>query len=157
MFWCCEKCRRRVGRENAIVEARDNKQIWRRRSLSLTWISSCMSCRVFRSWAGSFSPKWDYWKVEVSRAIQQGIMLLRTVWKNRSVQRCFFVHLCLVLIFFFSSREEVSNHCVKWGTDVNFSCKMTANASTGVLDACNYRVSIRKVGLLQIDLRTSRF
>lgn len=44
----------------------------------------------------------------------------------------------------FSTREEVGNHCVKWGKDVNFPCKMTANVSTGVLDTCNYRVSIRK-------------
>lgn len=44
----------------------------------------------------------------------------------------------------YSTREEVGNHRVKWGKDVNFSCKMTANVSTGVLDACNYRVSIRK-------------
>ncbi|KAK2565956.1 Protein FAM102B [Acropora cervicornis] len=44
----------------------------------------------------------------------------------------------------YSTREEVGNHCVKWGKDFNFSCKMTANVSTGVLDACNYRVSIRK-------------
>lgn len=44
----------------------------------------------------------------------------------------------------FSTREEVGNHCVKWGKNVTFPCKMTANVSTGVLDACNYRVSIRK-------------
>lgn len=44
----------------------------------------------------------------------------------------------------FSTREEVGNHCVKWGKDVKFPCKMTANVSTGVLDTCNYRVSIRK-------------
>lgn len=44
----------------------------------------------------------------------------------------------------YSTREEVGNHCVKWGKDFNFSCKMTASVSTGVLDACNYRVSIRK-------------
>ncbi|KAJ7377790.1 hypothetical protein OS493_026357 [Desmophyllum pertusum] len=30
------------------------------------------------------------------------------------------------------------------GKDVTFPCKMTANVSTGVLDTCNYRVSIRK-------------
>ncbi|XP_067057444.1 EEIG family member 2-like isoform X2 [Acropora muricata] len=45
---------------------------------------------------------------------------------------------------YYSTREEVGNHCVKWGKDFNFSCKMTANVSTGVLDACKYRVSIRK-------------
>ncbi|XP_020610437.1 protein FAM102B-like [Orbicella faveolata] len=44
----------------------------------------------------------------------------------------------------FSTREEVGNHCVKWGKDVTFPCKMTANVSTGVLDTCSYRVSIRK-------------
>lgn len=149
MLW---RCRRRVGRKTTIVEVRDNKQTWRRKSLSLTFISSWMSYRVFPLWAGSSSQKWDYWKVEVSRAIQRGIYLLSTVWKSKSVQRPIFVNLCFVLIFFFSSREEVGNHCVKWGKDVTFSCKMTANASTGVLDSCNYRVSIRKVSPLQTSL-----
>lgn len=44
----------------------------------------------------------------------------------------------------YSTREEVGNHCVKWGMFVSFPCKMTASISTGVLDTCNYRVSIRK-------------
>lgn len=101
---------------------------------------------MFHSWAGFFSPKWDYWKVEVSPAIQRGIYLLRTVWTNKAVLQRFFVTLrTLINLSLFSWREEVGNHCVKWGKDFNFSCKMTANVSTGVLDACNYRVSIRKV------------
>ena len=54
---------------------------------------------------------------------------------------------------FFSLREEVGNHCVKWGMFVSFPCKMTASISTGVLDTCNYRVSIRKVGLLHNQIR----
>lgn len=57
----------------------------------------------------------------------------------------FSVNFSFVLMIFSSLREEVGNHCVKWGKDVTFPCKMTANVSTGVLDACNYRVSIRKV------------
>ncbi|XP_070532751.1 early estrogen-induced gene 1 protein-like [Ptychodera flava] len=43
-----------------------------------------------------------------------------------------------------STREEVCNHCVQWNTRFNFLCKMNANASTGILDPCLCRVSIRK-------------
>lgn len=43
-----------------------------------------------------------------------------------------------------SSREEVCNHCVKWDSQFVFTCKMSANASTGVLDPCICRISIRK-------------
>ncbi|KAI5713029.1 hypothetical protein M8J76_001090 [Diaphorina citri] len=43
-----------------------------------------------------------------------------------------------------STREEVKNHTVKWGAKFEFVCKMSANASTGVLDPCNLRISVRK-------------
>lgn len=43
-----------------------------------------------------------------------------------------------------SNREEVKNHTVKWGQKFEFPCKMTSNASTGVLDPCTVRISIRK-------------
>lgn len=43
-----------------------------------------------------------------------------------------------------STREEVTNHSVKWGARFEFVCKMSANASTGVLDPCNLRISVRK-------------
>uniref|UniRef100_A0A1B6EIJ2 C2 NT-type domain-containing protein n=1 Tax=Cuerna arida TaxID=1464854 RepID=A0A1B6EIJ2_9HEMI len=43
-----------------------------------------------------------------------------------------------------SSREEVQDHKVKWGAKFSFQCKMSANASTGVLDPCVLRVSVRK-------------
>ncbi|RZF36217.1 hypothetical protein LSTR_LSTR008543 [Laodelphax striatellus] len=43
-----------------------------------------------------------------------------------------------------SSREEVSDHTVRWGAKFEFDCKMSANASTGVLDPCLLRVSVRK-------------
>ena len=46
-------------------------------------------------------------------------------------------------IFFF--REEVEDHKVKWGAKFEFVCKMSASASTGVLDPCLLRVSVRKV------------
>ncbi|XP_017048912.1 uncharacterized protein LOC108093398 isoform X4 [Drosophila ficusphila] len=44
----------------------------------------------------------------------------------------------------YSSREEVRNHRVEWNRSFEFPCKMSANASTGVLDPCHLRVSIRK-------------
>ncbi|XP_071442362.1 EEIG family member 2 isoform X3 [Hetaerina americana] len=43
-----------------------------------------------------------------------------------------------------SSREEVRDHSVRWGAHFSFVCKMSANASTGVLDPCVLRVSVRK-------------
>uniref|UniRef100_A0ABM0LUA6 Protein FAM102A-like n=1 Tax=Saccoglossus kowalevskii TaxID=10224 RepID=A0ABM0LUA6_SACKO len=43
-----------------------------------------------------------------------------------------------------STREEVNNHRVKWNTKFCFHCKMSANASTGILDPCMCRVSVRK-------------
>ncbi|XP_017152571.1 protein FAM102A isoform X5 [Drosophila miranda] len=44
----------------------------------------------------------------------------------------------------YSSREEVINHRVEWNRSFEFPCKMSANASTGVLDPCLMRISIRK-------------
>uniref|UniRef100_A0A0K8TLZ2 Hipothetical protein n=1 Tax=Tabanus bromius TaxID=304241 RepID=A0A0K8TLZ2_TABBR len=44
----------------------------------------------------------------------------------------------------YSSREEVKNHIVQWNQKFVFLCKMSANASTGVLDPCLLRISIRK-------------
>lgn len=46
--------------------------------------------------------------------------------------------------FFFLYSEEVKNHAVKWGKKFEFVCKMSANASTGILDPCTFRISIRK-------------
>ncbi|BES92938.1 unnamed protein product [Nesidiocoris tenuis] len=43
-----------------------------------------------------------------------------------------------------SNREEVQDHKVKWGSKFEFVCKMSASASTGVLDPCMLRVSVRK-------------
>ncbi|XP_044761345.1 uncharacterized protein LOC123318709 isoform X2 [Coccinella septempunctata] len=43
-----------------------------------------------------------------------------------------------------SSREEVKDHKVSWGAKFSFPCKMLANASTGVLERCVLRISIRK-------------
>ncbi|XP_049533973.1 uncharacterized protein LOC125950228 isoform X3 [Anopheles darlingi] len=43
-----------------------------------------------------------------------------------------------------SNREEVKNHTVRWGQKFEFLCKMTSNASTGVLDPCTVRISVRK-------------
>lgn len=43
-----------------------------------------------------------------------------------------------------SRREEVRDHCVKWENKFSFTCKMSANASTGILESCIFRVSVRK-------------
>ncbi|KAJ8039532.1 hypothetical protein HOLleu_17282 [Holothuria leucospilota] len=43
-----------------------------------------------------------------------------------------------------SSREAVQDHMVHWGQKFKFNCRMSASASTGVLEPCLCRVSIRK-------------
>lgn len=45
----------------------------------------------------------------------------------------------------FFCREPVLVNCVKWKKRFSFLCKMSANAGTGVLDPCVFRVSVRKV------------
>lgn len=41
-------------------------------------------------------------------------------------------------------REEVKSHTVKWGQAFEFPCKMSASISTGILDPCTLRISLRK-------------
>ncbi|XP_072522560.1 early estrogen-induced gene 1 protein isoform X2 [Salminus brasiliensis] len=43
-----------------------------------------------------------------------------------------------------SSRQEVQENCVRWRKKFPFVCKMSANPTTGVLDPCICRVSVRK-------------
>ncbi|XP_017880960.1 protein FAM102B isoform X1 [Ceratina calcarata] len=43
-----------------------------------------------------------------------------------------------------STREEVQEHTVRWNAKFEFLCKMSANASTGILDPCILRISVRK-------------
>ncbi|CAK9812789.1 Protein FAM102A [Anthophora quadrimaculata] len=43
-----------------------------------------------------------------------------------------------------STREEVQEHTVRWNAKFEIPCKMSANASTGVLDPCILRISVRK-------------
>ncbi|XP_043254623.1 protein FAM102A isoform X3 [Colletes gigas] len=43
-----------------------------------------------------------------------------------------------------STRDEVQEHTVRWNARFEFLCKMSANASTGVLDPCILRISVRK-------------
>lgn len=41
-------------------------------------------------------------------------------------------------------RQEVKDHTVQWNAHFSFPCKMLANASTGVLERCVLRISVRK-------------
>ncbi|XP_048850387.1 protein FAM102A isoform X2 [Brienomyrus brachyistius] len=43
-----------------------------------------------------------------------------------------------------SSRKEVQENCVHWQNKFSFTCKMSANPTTGMLDSCVCRVSVRK-------------
>ena len=57
---------------------------------------------------------------------------------------------------------EVQNHCVKYYQTFSFPTKMTANASSGILETCKCRVSIRmedrggrhfrKIGFVDVNL-----
>ena len=43
-----------------------------------------------------------------------------------------------------TGRVNVDNHCVYWRQRFEFSCKMSADPSTGILDSCLTRLSVRK-------------
>lgn len=45
---------------------------------------------------------------------------------------------------YLSSKSEVREHRVTWNERINFDCKTQANASTGILNECYLRFSIRK-------------
>merc|ERR1719245_628801 len=57
---------------------------------------------------------------------------------------------------------EVQNHCVKYSARFSFPCKMNANASSGILETCKCRISIRmeekggrhfrKLGFVDVNL-----
>ena len=59
-------------------------------------------------------------------------------------------------------RVEVSNHTVKYNQEFTFPCKMNANSTTGVLESCKFRISIRKeekggrnfrkIGFVDVDM-----
>ncbi|XP_016110211.1 protein FAM102B-like [Sinocyclocheilus grahami] len=63
---------------------------------------------------------------------------------------CHFICLSVCIVYLhdlscgFFSREPVLVNCVKWKKRFSFLCKMSANAGTGVLDPCVFRVSVRK-------------
>jgi len=43
-----------------------------------------------------------------------------------------------------SDREEIVDHHVSWDSRFEFECKLTATISTGILDSCTCRVSVRR-------------
>ncbi|CAB1318912.1 unnamed protein product [Coregonus sp. 'balchen'] len=49
--------------------------------------------------------------------------------------------------------EEVQQNCVRWKKKFSFICKMSASPTTGVLDPCICRVSVRKDPSLQLDCK----
>lgn len=46
----------------------------------------------------------------------------------------------------------MQEHAVRWNAKFEFLCKMSANASTGVLDPCILRISVRKVRERELKL-----
>ncbi|XP_064371876.1 EEIG family member 2 isoform X4 [Dromaius novaehollandiae] len=51
-----------------------------------------------------------------------------------------------------SSREVVQANCVRWKKKFLFMCKISASATTGILDTCICRVSVRKLGFADLNL-----
>ncbi|XP_061657964.1 early estrogen-induced gene 1 protein-like isoform X2 [Syngnathoides biaculeatus] len=51
-----------------------------------------------------------------------------------------------------SSREEVQQNCVRWRKKFSFVCKMCTNAITGILEPCICRVSVRKLGFVDLNI-----
>jgi len=63
-----------------------------------------------------------------------------------------------------SSKSEVREHKVVWNERLSFQCKTRANASTGILDECYLRFSVRKetrLGIVHklgfVDVNLSEF
>lgn len=48
-------------------------------------------------------------------------------------------------LMFSICREVVQANCVRWKKKFLFMCKISASATTGILDTCICRVSVRKV------------
>lgn len=49
-----------------------------------------------------------------------------------------------ISLLFSNFSEEVKGHIVEWNQKFEIVCKMSANASTGILDPCILRISVRK-------------
>ena len=60
------------------------------------------------------------------------------------------VEYLFIYTLFYFFREEIQDHKVRWGAKFEFVCKMSANASTGVLDPCMLRISVRKVTIIEV-------
>lgn len=52
-------------------------------------------------------------------------------------------------------REEIVDHRVCWNSRFEFECKLTATLSTGILDACTCRVSVRRVCIIHLVVTSS--
>lgn len=55
------------------------------------------------------------------------------------------VLMMVIMMYHKNSREEVQDHSVKWQQTFKFMVKMTADFSSGILDSCKLRISIRRV------------
>lgn len=91
---------------------------------SVPFVSGVLYAKVRLIDGGQFtrqSTRYDFW-------------LARLVQDNK--------HLCF-------NRVEIDNHRVRWNCPFSFSCKLSANASSGILDTCLCRVSVRKVSSKQ--------
>lgn len=54
-------------------------------------------------------------------------------------------HCCTLTSLLLFSRAGVQDHSVSWKTKFQFQCKMSADPTTGILDPCILRISVRKV------------
>ncbi|OXB68265.1 hypothetical protein ASZ78_016666 [Callipepla squamata] len=77
----------------------------------------------------------------------------RVQFKNKSssetcqyikIPVCASVHAGLKSLIVPSEREVVQANCVRWKKKFIFMCKISASATTGILDTCVCRVSVRK-------------
>lgn len=98
------------------------------------------NCRIWSKWPWSMRcslPRYDYSTVDPFRSTAVGELSL-------SYKYIYIFILFTNWIFCGLRSEEVRNHRVEWNRSFEFPCKMSANASTGVLDPCQLRISIRK-------------
>ncbi|XP_042211471.1 uncharacterized protein LOC121858887 [Homarus americanus] len=92
-------------------------------------------------------------KIRVGCSLKQFMNKVSSLWFSSTVKRtCVCVCVCVCCLyrdvtdnaFVFVYRIQVSGHAVRWDSRFTFTCKMTANASTGELDSCMCRVSVRQ-------------
>lgn len=86
------------------------------------------------------------------------VAFVHSIWSHvlifliSSLLSFYFLNLLCILNVNSGYSTEVQEHSVKWETKFEFTCRMSADASSGVLNSCYLRISVRKVSILMKPL-----